>query len=191
MDFTKFFKGVLSSEQSETGADPKKQKEGSRNESSTSTIDDVFAKGLKNPDCVLVLANCLRSLEQEVKETFDLAKGSSESQIKGELALQEVNKAISFIGGKFDAYEQERGENEKKIEELNGTVYKMNEKKEELENKIVYQEQDSRRICILIHGIAENKEENTDQRAVDFINDNLDTKIGEIDIDRSPQHWTL
>ena len=114
MDFTKFFKGVLSSEQSETGADPKKQKEGSRNESSTSTTDNVFAKGLKNLDCVLILANCLRSLEQEVKETFDLAKGSSESQIKGELALQEVNKAISFIGGKFDEYEQERGENGKK-----------------------------------------------------------------------------
>ena len=38
--------------------------------------------------------NCLRSLEQQVKETFDLAKKSSESQSKGELALQDVNKAI-------------------------------------------------------------------------------------------------
>ena len=120
MDIAKFFdvksskKRVLSSEQSETGDEPKKQKEGSRNESSTSTLDDVFAKGLKNPDCVLILANCLRSLEQQVKETFDLAKKSSESQIKGELALQEVNKAISFIGEKFDAFEQERRENEKK-----------------------------------------------------------------------------
>ena len=86
---------------------------------------------------------------------------------------------------------KKEGKMKKKIEELNGTVYKMNEKIEELENKIVYQEQDSRRICILIHGIAENKEENTDQRAIDFINDNLDTKIGEINIDRSPQDWTL
>ena len=66
---------------------------------------------MKNPDGVLILANCLRSLEQQVNETFDLAKKSSKSQIKGELALQEVNKAISFIGEKFDAYEQERMEN--------------------------------------------------------------------------------
>ena len=44
-----------------------------------------FAKGLKNPDCVLILANCLRSFEQQ--ETFHLAKKSSESQIKAELAL--------------------------------------------------------------------------------------------------------
>ena len=46
---------------------------------------------------------------------FDLAKKSSKSQIKGKLALQDVSKVISFIGEKFDAYEQERSENEKKL----------------------------------------------------------------------------
>ena len=74
-----------------------------------------FSEGLKNPDCVLILANCLRSFEQQVKEMFDLAKKSSKSQIKGKLALQDVSKAISFIGEKFDAYEQERRKNEKKL----------------------------------------------------------------------------
>ena len=115
-------KRVFSSEQSETGDEPKKQKEGIRNESSTSTLDYVLADALKNPDCVLILANCLRSLEQQVKEAFDLAKKSSESQIKGELPLQDVNKAISFIGERFDAYEQERRVNEKK------KMYKINNK---------------------------------------------------------------
>ena len=62
----------------------------------------------------------------------------------------------------------------------------MNERIEELERKIDRQEQYSRRQnCILIHGIAENKEENTDQEAIDFINDNLDIKIDQIDIDKS------
>ena len=90
-DIEKFFDVKLSktrvhsSEQSETGDEPKKKKKESRNESSTSTLDDAFAGGLKNPDCVLILANYLRSLEQQVKETFDIAKKSSESQIKGEL----------------------------------------------------------------------------------------------------------
>ena len=52
MDIAKFFyfksckKRVLSSERSETGDEPKKQKEESRNESSTSTFDDVFSEGL-------------------------------------------------------------------------------------------------------------------------------------------------
>ena len=59
MHIAKFFdvkspkKRVLSNEQSETGDEPKKQKEGSRNESSTSTLDDVFTEGLKNPDCII------------------------------------------------------------------------------------------------------------------------------------------
>ena len=73
---------------------------------------------------------------------------------------------------------------QKKIEELNGTVSKMNERIEELENKIDRQEQYSRQNCILIRGITENKQENTDQQAIDFINENLDIKIDEIDIDR-------
>ena len=91
MDITKFFnvksfmKRVLSSEPKKKN----KKNERSRNESSTSNLEDVFAEGLKNPDCVLV------------SETFDLAKKS-----KGELALQEVTKTISFIGKTFDAYEQ-------------------------------------------------------------------------------------
>ena len=41
------------------------------------------------------------------KGTFGLAKKSSKSQIK------DVNKAISFFGENFDAYEKERRENEK------------------------------------------------------------------------------
>ena len=69
-----------------------KTKQGSRNESSTSTLEDIFVEGLKKPDCALILANCLRSLQQHVKETFDLAQTSGENQIKGELALQHVNK---------------------------------------------------------------------------------------------------
>ena len=50
MDIAKFFdvkssmKRFLSSKKSETSDEPKKQKEGNRNESSTSTLDDVFAK---------------------------------------------------------------------------------------------------------------------------------------------------
>ena len=62
---------------------------------------------------------------------------------------------------------------------------KMNERIEELDSKIYRQEQCSRRNCILIHGIVEYKDENTDQQAIDFIKDNLDIKIDEIDIDRS------
>ena len=74
----------------------RKKNEKSRNESSTSNLEDVFAESLKNPDCVLV------------RETFDLSKKS-----KDELALQEVTKVISFIGKTFDAYEQKERKTKK------------------------------------------------------------------------------
>ena len=80
-------KSVVSSNQSGTGDEPKKLRGGSRTEYTTIILDDVFAEGLKNPDCVLMLGNCLRSLEQQVKETFDLAKKPCKSQIKGEVTL--------------------------------------------------------------------------------------------------------
>ena len=70
---------------------------------------------------------------------FDFAGKSTESKIKGNLALQAVNKAISIIGEKFDAYEQEWRGN-KKNEKLNRTVFKMNERTEELQSKIDRQE---------------------------------------------------
>ena len=82
---------------------------------------------------------------------MDIAKIYDVKSFGGELELQEVNKAISFIGEKFDAYEQERRENEIKIEKLNGTVSKMNERIEELRRKTDRQEQYSRRNCVLIH----------------------------------------
>ena len=53
-----------------------------------------------------------------------------------------------------------------KEEGLNGTAFKMNERFEELERKDDRQEQ--WRSCILIYGVTENKEGNTDQQAIDF-----------------------
>ena len=47
---------------------------------------------------------------------------------------------MPFIYEKFDAYEQER-KMKKKNEELTGTVSKMNERNEDLESKIDFQEQ--------------------------------------------------
>ena len=46
-------------------------------------------------------------------------------------------------------------------------------------------EQYSRRNCILIQEIAQNKEENTDQQAINFTNKNLDIKVNNTDNDRS------
>ena len=59
---------------------------------------------------------------------------------------------------------------------MNGTVSKMNKRTKELESNTDRPEQNSRLYFILIHGIAENKEENKDQQAIDFINYNIISK---------------
>ena len=48
----------------------------------------------------------------------------------------------------------------------------MNERIGELESKTDHQKQYTRQNFILIHRIAENKEESIDQQAIDFINNN-------------------
>ena len=61
----------------------------------------------------MILWICLRSLENQIKETFNLARNSSKTQTRGELALEEVSKVISLISEMFNAYEQERRGNER------------------------------------------------------------------------------
>ena len=75
---------------------------------------------------------------------------------------------------------KKEGKMKKAIEEVNGAVSKMNERTEKLESKIDRQEWYLKRNCM----IAENKEEKSDQLAVDFIIDNLDIKTDDINIDR-------
>ena len=90
-------KRVISSEQSETGDEPKTQKEGSRNKSETINLDNVFAKDLKNCDFIMTLLAFLRSLEQQVKETSDLAENSIEIQIKVNYFYKKLTKQYYLL----------------------------------------------------------------------------------------------
>lgn len=65
-------------------------------------------RALKSWFCIDFI--CLRSLENRIKEAFNLARKSSKSQTKGELALEEVSKIL--ISEKLNAYEQEGRRNE-------------------------------------------------------------------------------
>ena len=58
-----------------------------------------------------------------------LAKKSSKSQMESEPVLQEFNKATSFIGETFGAYEQERREMKKKKNRMEKCLKQMKELK--------------------------------------------------------------
>ena len=62
LDITNFFKNKkrnLSNNSEESGESNKKQRKGSLNDSSVSENSEGFAEGLKYPECVSILFNCL------------------------------------------------------------------------------------------------------------------------------------
>ena len=56
---------------------------------------------------------------------------------------------------------------------------------DKLENLVDRQEQYSRRNCLLVHGIAETNDENTDDLVLKTINEKLDVDTTQNEIDRS------
>ena len=166
MDLKKYFncgskKRDLSNETSTIGDDPKKIRDGSLDDSNNP--DDVFTEGLSSPDCVKILYNCIKNVENQIHGIHSKTEETKMSQIKGEQHLMDLNKTVNFICEKFDEYESDRGEKEKIISELQKNVNDMSATIESLKGCLDRQEQYSRRNCFLIHGLPESKKEDTDE----------------------------
>ena len=75
MDISKFFNSSSEkrdlSDQSCDGEEPKKAREGSLNDPSVS-LDDVFTEGMKSPECLHILANCMENIETKIKEIWEM-----------------------------------------------------------------------------------------------------------------------
>ena len=75
MDIAIFFdrkKRDLSSDSSVDEAAAKKQYEESFNNFMGLDKDDVFAQGIKSPECVKLIFNCLQNLEIEMKKVKEI-----------------------------------------------------------------------------------------------------------------------
>ena len=79
------------------GEDSKKVKESN---SLSSLPDEVFSDGLNSPELAKLLVNCLKSIENQVKELFTFHEEANESQIK-------VTESLEFMSAKFDDLEKE------------------------------------------------------------------------------------
>ena len=80
MNFFKSKKWDLSNNSEDGGESSKKQRKGSINDSSVSDNTEVFAEGLKSPECVSILLNCLQNLEKEIKIHGDIAQTTQKIQ---------------------------------------------------------------------------------------------------------------
>ena len=190
MDIEKYFskKRELSSNNSTDGDVPKKAREDlTQSASSDVSIcnEDVFTGGLDNPECKEILFNCLKKLDLQVKEIFALSKQNQECQIKGESQLAEIRESMSLINEKFTKYEEERKQKEQEIKDLKKQISLMSNGLKDLEKKVDRQEQYSRRNCLLLHGVKEGDNEDTDKIVVKLTQDDLGEEIDVADLDRT------
>ena len=108
---------------------------------------------MESADCKAILSNCLKKLKVKVKEIFDLANTTNESQIKEEQQLKCLMESVEFISTRFDEYEAERKKKDEMINSLKEKVLGLTEKVDKLSSLVDRQEQYCRRNCILIHGV--------------------------------------
>ena len=148
-------------------------------------VDDVFAESLKSPECIEILFNCLRNVERKTKDIYTLAHSTQDHQIKGEKQLIDLTESINFLSDKFKEYEEDRAKKDKIIEDLKSEVDSLSTKIEKLEKLQDQQEQYSRRNCLLIHRIAEEKEGIIDEGIINTLNKKLDLDITLRDIERT------
>ena len=172
------------SDGSKTSEEPKKLKETTSASSMTEECD-VFNDGLDNEDCRGILLNCLKNLEKEVKYIRSLADQNRQTHSKGEQSLADLSKSVKFITDKFDKYEKEREEKNEIIKKINEKVSALTERSKVLEESNDQQEQYSRRNCLLIHGVEENSNEDTDKLVLNIISNDLEIDLTEIAIDRT------
>ena len=129
--------------------------------------------------------NCMQNLEKQVGQIFKMLEKTEDRQIKGECQLTDLAKGVEFITQKFDEYEKDRREKDAIIAALQSELKNSNIKVEDLEKKIERQEQYSRRNCIIIHGLKEEKNESTNDKVVKLFREELNEDVLLADLDRT------
>ena len=122
----------------------------------------ILTEGLKSPEYVSILMNCMQSLEKQVSQIFKMLEKMEDCQIKSECQLTDLAKDFNFITQKFDDCQKDQPEKDATIATLPSELKRTSMKVENLEKKMDRQEQHSRRNSILIHGGKEEENEITD-----------------------------
>ena len=76
-------------------------------ENTGSLSEEVFADGLKSPNCAIILVHCLLSIENQVMELFALHEQTKYTQIKQQ-------ESLDLLSNKFDELEREHKKKKRK-----------------------------------------------------------------------------
>ena len=131
----------------------------------------------------------LRNVERQTQDIYTLAHSTQDHQIKDKKQLINLTESINFLLDNFKEYEEDRAKKDNIIQdlksELNSLSISLSEKHEKLQDQ---QEQYSTLNCLLVHRIAEEKEEITDEVIINILNQKkLDLQITLRDVERMHQ----
>ena len=112
--------------------------------------------GLNSPELAKLLINCLNCIENHVKDLFTFNEEAKKSPIK-------VTESLEFMSAKFDDFENEIKEKDEKINRLEKTIENLAGKQRSLSSEIDDSEQYSQRNCLVLHGVNESNDENTNK----------------------------
>lgn len=173
------------SDQSNNGDEPKRHREEGSQTDSNSCWDDIFLVGLEESESNSPVLKFLKRLDVQINELFSSAEVTQNSQIKGEQHLNQVSESMDLINEKFETFKKELEEKDKKISILENNVSMLSTTVDVLSKQLDRQEQYSRRNCLLIHNIPENKDENTDDTVIKIIGEKVGEPVCLEDLDRT------
>ena len=131
--------------------------------------DDACSQGLKSPDCVRILFNCLQNLEKKMTSITEISLAAKDWQIKGTKQLNGMSKDINFINEKFEEFERDLKKKEEKVKFLKKENSYLNKRLDEMDAVVDRQGQYSRRSCLLVHGAVEETVKNTEEKIINTL----------------------
>ena len=149
--------------------DRKEAREGSSTTSKNDAAENEFFQQVSTTDDISEVLEYLKTLEVKISEIYNLSNDTRSMQIKGDKQLADLTESVKLMSKKFDQFEKDRKEKEKIINSLKQEVNGLKERVKSLEKVSDDHEQYSRRNCLLIHGIEEDKDEVTDDIVVNML----------------------
>ena len=155
------------------------------NEDPFSSSANVIDGNVGSTETVNKLVSCMEQVQKQIALISQNTNDLRDNQVKGTKQYDEIQESLQAISDRFDDYEADRKKKNETINRLENEVSVLNVKVSELTSAVEKQEQYSCRNCLLLHGINENKDEDTDKISLNTLNEHLQLELTDLNIERS------
>ena len=137
----------------------------------------MFEEALKSDDCVAILCNCMKNLEEKMNGLFQITSSAKDSQIESKLQLKDLNKQLTLHAQNLTSMGKKEKEEKKIIKNFEENVSVMSKRVENLEKEIDKHEQYCQQNCLLVYGMVETDDEVTDSLVIKTISTKMNIEI--------------